>query len=728
MNGADYYTALEIAELAQRLKVSQMPQTKRRVQEFIKREGWETSALCRDRIGRGGGREYHFSLFPEFLIDAMIAADQKAQAEEDAKRAMAVQQTALIELGETKLTARQRTVMEARAAIVQSVKSREIEAGETTAQAAKFIVVKAASDGRFGRLANQANDRGGNKRTLSYPSVRRWIKDHRDGGVIALAPKATKDTHSFPLWFPQFISYYARPQKPTIAAALDDLRYKARINDVPSYDQVRRCLKKLDKVHGTQARHRGREGALELKARHAYVVRDRSGLLPTSVYTADGKTFDAEIQHPIHGRPFRPEVTSILDVATDRCVGWWAGLSENARDVMFALCSASVNCGVPAVFYVDNGSGFNNEIIDNDLTGLCGILGITKMNSLPYSSQSRGIIERYNGSVFTPFAKELPTYVGKDMDREARQKAFKQTRKELRETGASATLPTWTEFLRMMGERVDAYNNNINRGLEHRDQNGRKVKRTPLEAWAASVANGFEPVAIAPQEVDGLFRPVERRRTRRGMVSWITNDYFHLSLEPYDGLDILVGYDIHDASKVWCYEIDKLDGEEARGPLICVAVFEGNKERYIPWSMEQDAIEKRRKSRLRRLDAHRDEVEAEANPNRFLTQSAQPTVSIGMGHPSQPVTIDAVVSEVSDPPPQIAAATATQTPQKRSGGRPVFSDDQTFAAWCCENPEKITEKDLTLLRSLLRDKSARECLRIHGVDLMAVENLIRSAA
>jgi hypothetical protein len=45
MNGADYYTALEIAELAQRLKVSQMPQTKRRVQEFIKREGWEKPKL-----------------------------------------------------------------------------------------------------------------------------------------------------------------------------------------------------------------------------------------------------------------------------------------------------------------------------------------------------------------------------------------------------------------------------------------------------------------------------------------------------------------------------------------------------------------------------------------------------------------------------------------------------------------------------------------------------------
>ena len=29
--------------------------------------------------------------------------------------------------------------------------------------------------------------------------------------------------------------------------ALDDLRYKARLNDLPSYDQVRRCLAKLDK-------------------------------------------------------------------------------------------------------------------------------------------------------------------------------------------------------------------------------------------------------------------------------------------------------------------------------------------------------------------------------------------------------------------------------------------------------------------------------------------------
>lgn len=701
MISQDYYTALEIAELAQRLKVNGVPWTKRRVQELINSEGWEKTALCRDRSGRGGGREYHYSILPVFLMNAISAADQKAQAEEDAKRAMAVQQSALVELCKTKLSARQRSVMEARAAIVHTVSQYEIENGSTRGQAIAAVLEECRSDSWLNRLARKANDRAGRDRAVSKTQLYEWLKMHKEGGVANLAPKVTKDTHSFPLWFPQFMAYYARPQKPTIAAALDDLRYKARINDVPTYDQVRRCLKKLDAVEGTQARHRGREGALKLKARHAYVVRDRSGLLPTSVYTGDGKTFDAEIQHPLHGRPFRPEVTSILDVATGRCVGWWAGLSENARDVMFALCSASVDCGVPAVFYVDNGSGFNNEIIDNDLTGLCGILGITKMNSLPYSSQSRGIIERYNGSVFTPFAKELDTYVGKYMDREARQKVFKKTRKELKETGASATMPTWTEFLREMGKRVERYNNSINRGLEHRDRDGRKVKRTPIEAWDAAIQNGFEPVAIAPQEIDGLFRPVERRRTRRGMVSWITNDYFHLALEPYDGLDILVGYDIHDASSVWCYEIDILEGEEARGKLICVAVFEGNKERYIPWSMEQDAIEKRRKARLRRLDAHRDEVEAEANPNRFLTQTTQP---------------------------RALAATATPKSNKLSGGRPVFSDDQTFAAWCCENPEKLSEKDLALLRSLLRNKSARECLRVHGVDLRAVENLIRSVA
>jgi putative transposase len=60
-----------------------------------------------------------------------------------------------------------------------------------------------------------------------------------------------------------------------------------------------------------------------------FVRRDISQLQPNDVWTADGHTFDAEVQHPMHGRPFRPEITAIIDVATRRIIGWSVGLAES---------------------------------------------------------------------------------------------------------------------------------------------------------------------------------------------------------------------------------------------------------------------------------------------------------------------------------------------------------------------------------------------------------------
>ncbi len=725
MRRQEYFTALEIAELAKRLDVSAMPQTKRRVQDLIVREGWASSPLSRVRSGRGGGHEYHFSLLPEFMVSAMIADEQKAQALADAKTAMVTQENALEKLASTSLSARQRMVMEARASIVNAVNQYYVGKGSTKGEAVAAVLEMTVSDIQLSKLAREANDRAGKVRTISRATLYEWLKLHKAGGVSALAPKATRDTHSFPEWFPKFMAYYARPQAPTITEALDNYKYDTRTNNPPSYDQVRRCLKKLDKSKGTQARFRGREGALAIKARHAYVVRDTSGLLPTSVYTADGKTFDAEVQHPIHGRPFRPEITSILDVATRVCVGWSIGLAENSDGVLDALRMSCMEYGIPAIFYVDRGPGFKNDKLDNDLTGFCARFGTTKMHSLPYNSQARGIIERFNGSVYNPMARKLPTYIGVDMDREARHKAFKITRKDIKTTGTSNLLLSWPDFIEQMKYEIKVYNDKAHAGLTIKDQSGRKVLQSPNEAWEKCVSDGFEAVGVHPGEADDLFRQYVRRRTNRAMVEIFTNSYFHIDLEAHHGTDILVGFDIHDGGKVWCREIDVVDGEERPGRLIAVAIFEGNKTRYVPLTAERAAMEKRTKARMGRLQNKMDEVEAEANPNRFLDQSANKPMEIINNS-----TGDNLLHDPVEAAPQTIGQGGAAKIQKRTiiNGRPAFSDDASLAKWCCENEGEVTAMDRSLLRELLNSKSDREYLRLEGVDLEALRKLSQSVA
>lgn len=65
-------------------------------------------------------------------------------------------------------------------------------------------------------------------------------------------------------------------------------------------------------------RHAGRMGPRALKSLRAYVARDTMALWPMAVYVADGHCFDAEVRHPRHNRPFRPEITTVLDVHTRR--------------------------------------------------------------------------------------------------------------------------------------------------------------------------------------------------------------------------------------------------------------------------------------------------------------------------------------------------------------------------------------------------------------------------
>ncbi|MBE1439726.1 hypothetical protein H4S14_003491, partial [Agrobacterium vitis] len=423
-----FLSAQEIADTVVRLKLKVMPLTKKGVIDFIKREGWMDlpTNLCRKRTGRGGGFEYHISLLPEALQAALhgehtrelVAASQQAKKSQELARRE--------KLSTAAISARQREVMNARSVILSAIDMHRISNGMSQRQAIQSFLADPAEVGVSDAVLMTANDRN-DSADISMRTIQRWFSLRDTSGLGALAPLPTKEKQDVPSWFWQFLRFYAQPTKPCLTDALENY-CKALPSHVmpPNYDQVRRLMARLGNVE----KHRGREGSLTLKSRMAYTLRSTADLLPGCVYTADGKTFDAEIQHPRHGGPFRPEITSIVDVATRKCVGFSFGLAENTIGVVDALRYACEQNGIPAIFYVDRGPGFKNDVLDNQLTGVTERLGITKLHSLPQNSQARGIIERFNGSVWNPLSKEFDTYIGVDMDRQARQKSFKATRKD----------------------------------------------------------------------------------------------------------------------------------------------------------------------------------------------------------------------------------------------------------------------------------------------------------
>jgi hypothetical protein len=82
---------------------------------------------------------------------------------------------------------------------------------------------------------------------------------------------------------------------------------------------------------------RNRTKDRDLTDREPYVDRDVSMFQSNDIWVGDGHSFKAKVQHPIHGQPFIPEVTFILDWKSRKIVGWSVSLSESTIAVSDAF-------------------------------------------------------------------------------------------------------------------------------------------------------------------------------------------------------------------------------------------------------------------------------------------------------------------------------------------------------------------------------------------------------
>lgn len=752
--GQEYFTARELAEIARWRGLTSFPTTKSGVIRLADREGWNDlpAPLARRRAGQkgGGGMEYSVRLLPERMQAALASLAVRAVE----TTALTIQKEAerrqVAALGTQSLRPRGKQVMEARAAILVAIEGHAIASGQKRSWAiTRFLAAQTAYSARQDIEARRdrgeiltpaeknslvqplalttvtgfhldpallavANDRKTRSCRVSERTLWRWFNTRDGKGTVALAPVPPKEPQPIPPAFGEFLRFYAIPTKPSASDAHREYLKAVEAKDGIQYEPVtlsqaqyilRNRLNNVEK-------HVGREGILTLRARLPYIQRTTDDMWPTTIYTADGKTFDAEVADPVSRRPMRPEITSILDVATRKCVGFAISRKENVIAVAEALRRACSGHGIPAMFYVDRGTGYKNKTFDGGATmdiavsGLLGRLGITKMHALPYNSQAKGIIERFNAH-WNDLAKTLPSYLGEDMDKEAGAKVHKASRADIREFGNSSLLPSWDDFLSMCERKIAEYNDRPHKGLpRYEDPETRRLRHmTPNEAWAAHVACGFEPIEIHAEDEDDLFRPYEIRTVRRALVEWNTNTYFHADLERYHEMKVLVGYDQTQADRVWVREFDRDSG--LPGKLICVATFGGNKQRYVPLTAEQAALEGRVKGQMRRIGR---KVEAVQDQLRAPLIEHLPEIPME--------TFEAA------PVPLSARSAAAKERQEAA----AIVSDADLARLCLADPSQLTEGRARLLREAMSRRNARELLRISGVDLDELDDLLRSAA
>ncbi len=663
-----HYSAAELAKM----QLPGLPTNRDNVRLTAERECWPFV----EKQGRGGMRREYSP--PERVVAHIKEAAARAlvtgaEVQPVQEASTVIRQVDLIETDSQRLRAdaRQGILTWLDRIMAQCHVSREAAMTTLLTQAKAGTL-----DDHLVMMLRAARDQRGRKGD-GFPSIRtlkRYLGQAKSG---TLAPKVPQPDFTVPAWAKAFLVHYQQPQKPSVELAYREFENASRMRDrdweFPTIHQVRRFLGKMGRV----AVEAGRMGARELKTIRPFIRRSFDQLLPNDVWSADGHTFDAEVQHPLHGRPFRPEITTIVDIATRRAVGFSIGLAESAIAVLDALRHASTRNGVLAIFYVDRGSGYANAMLQAEGTGITGQLGFEVSHSLPYNSQARGVIERLHQTLWVTGAKTLASYMGAPMDREAKLAHFKVTRGAIKHGGVMP-LMGWEAFMHFCNDQIDAYNARPHRSLPMTNDpaNGRRRHMSPNEAFAAFQAKGWQPVILAADEADRVFRPRVERTVQRGEVRLLNNHYFSGLLEEFHGEMVHVAYDIHDAKSVWVYE-------GATGRFICKAEAGANTAHYMPMSYVEQAREKRADARAQRLQVKLDEVEAERIGQPALTLDTPEVITIpGFGD----ITRDALNRRFVDADPVIEVDT---TPVRASEPAPTTAEifelpekaEQRFARW-----------------------------------------------
>lgn len=708
-----HYSAAELAAMA----LPGLPSTRDNVLRYADREGWQFKEI--PSRGRGGMRREYAP-----PAEVMTAIRNKAAQRLVALTTPVTNSNLTVAAPATgNYTQAQILKADARKGVNTAIEQVMQRTGYPLKKAVRTLmslVRQGEASPQLVAMLRLARDERGKASEDGLPSERsllRFVEQEKTGQLV---PKKKEADMSVPPWVSAFLSFYQQPQKPTVAHAYAQF-CETYQGEKPSVHQVRRFLDKM----GVVSLETGRMGSREIKNIKGFVRRATDHMWPGDAYTADGHCFDAEIAHPRHGRPFRPEITMVMDIATRRALGWSIDLAESGLAVLDALRSAVETGGICSTLYVDNGSGYCNAMISKPGVGLTGRLGIVMEHSIAYNSQARGIIERSHQSIWVKAAKELPSYIGKDMDRQAKQVVHKITRKDIKESGKSKLLMSFPEFVAFCNTKVDAYNNAPHRSLDKLvdPTTGKKRHMSPNEAWAHGVAEGAQLVMVTPEQSQYLFRPQKECKVLRCEINLFSNRYFSKALEEHHGEVVRVGYSVSNADKIWVHDRE--------GRFICEAGFEANKTAYFAETKLEQNARVRAQGREKLLLVKLDEVQAELQSTITpftLENNPSPTLTL-------PLTGLELVEADYAPRPALKLITTEMeaTNETSPSGRPIFEVESEQYEWLMEHKDAWTENDAAFFQryvidddgySLLAERFELLGLAWSAADLAALNNLM----
>lgn len=397
----EFFTSLELAELA----LPDMPGTQRGINLKAKRDGWDKrraqdgSALARTVNFRGGGTEYHYSLFPTAAQNFLVARalkERKAAATKPQPKGVG-ERWAVFD----RLTDKKKQKARSRLDVLDAVLALT----------------------RGGQPKNVAVSTIAGRERISARSIYDWFKlvegidkadwlpflspQHKGPGRCAEMPDAAWEL---------FKADYLRPEQPTALSCYRRLERQAAEHGW-SLPHVRAFTRRVEREVAPEIQVLLRKGAEELERMYPYQERDRSAFHAMEAITADGHKCDVMVEWP-DGEITRPQVVAVQDLYSGKIVAWRVDKTLTSTGVRLAFYDMFRDYGIPDHAYLDNGREFASKMItggaptrfrfkvkDDEPTGVLTGLGVQVHWTTPYHGQAKPI-ERAFGDWARDMAKD----------------------------------------------------------------------------------------------------------------------------------------------------------------------------------------------------------------------------------------------------------------------------------------------------------------------------------
>lgn len=380
--------------------------------------------------------------------------------------------------------------------------------------------------------------------SANYPSKSSlclWHKNRRDGGIDALIPQYKGRVRNEGGWEAVATDLYNQPSKPNMSS-VHKILTEIQGYDC-SYSQVVTYLRALPAQLGKNSPARLGKN-LERLTQQGFVRRTTENMRVGDVYVADGYRADVYLAHPLTGDIFRPELTVSMDLRSRYIVGWRLDEHEGSFAVQSMWAETfDRHRHVPPLLYVDNGSGYKNSFVDDEVTGFYARAGVVQvMHSIPGNPHGKGWIERFFRTMKEDFLRNWQPafFCGHEMAAEERNKTVvevKRTRREQKKQFASQvvglTPPTVTQF-------ADAFNAWLER--YHARPHPEEKHLSHADLWA-----GLVRVPSALSVIEMKYQAVQLT-VRRASLQHKKLAYSHPDLYAFNGQVVSLEYDMMDNS------------------------------------------------------------------------------------------------------------------------------------------------------------------------------------